>query len=97
MSADEIKTDDHERPKDMPPLDFSTFVLSLSTSVLMHLGVIENPVTKQKEKDMAVAKQTIDLIELLKEKTKGNLTGEEASLIQDVLHELHVWYVKEAK
>ncbi len=79
----------------LPELDFSTFILSLSSSALMTLGVIENPVTKQKEKDPAVAKQTIDLIALLKEKTAGNLTEAEAKLIDDALAELQVWYVKE--
>ena len=79
---------------ELPPLDFSAFILSLSTSVLMNLGLVENPVTKQKEKEPEVARQTIDLIELLKEKTKGNLTQEESKLIEDVLHELRLWYVK---
>lgn len=82
------------RANDLPPLDFSTFILSLSTSVVMNLGLVENPVTKQTEKEPAVAKQTIDLIELLKDKTKGNLTDEETKLLDDVLHELKVWYCK---
>lgn len=80
--------------KELPPLDFSTLILSLSTSVLMNLGVVENPVTKTKEKEPAVARQTIDLIELLKEKTKGNLTDQESKLLDDVLAELRLWYVK---
>ncbi|MBE9529136.1 MAG: DUF1844 domain-containing protein [Proteobacteria bacterium] len=79
----------------LPELDFSSFILSLSSSALMTLGVIENPVTKQKEKDPVVAKQTIDLIALLKEKTAGNLTDSEAKLLDDALAELKVWYVKE--
>lgn len=80
--------------KDMPPLDFSTFVLSLSTSVLMNLGLVENPVTNKTEKELPMARQTIDLLALLQEKTKGNLTKEEAKLLEDVLHELRVWYCK---
>lgn len=83
--------------RELPPLDFSTFILSLSTSVLMNLGVVENPVTRQKEKEPAVAKQTIDLISLIKEKTKGNLTAEEEKLMDDVLHELRLWYCKAAE
>lgn len=79
---------------DLPPLDFSTFILSLSSSVLMNLGVVENPMTKKTEKEPAVAKQTIDLIVLLKEKTKGNLTESEAKLLDDLLRELQLWYVK---
>ncbi|MBI5344804.1 MAG: DUF1844 domain-containing protein [Deltaproteobacteria bacterium] len=80
----------------LPPLDFPSFILSLSTAVLMNLGVVENPITKQKEKEPAVAKQTIELISLLKEKTKGNLTEEEAKLLDDVLYELRLWYVRTA-
>ncbi|MBI5235322.1 MAG: DUF1844 domain-containing protein [Deltaproteobacteria bacterium] len=60
----------------------------------MCLGVVENPVTKKIEKDVLAAKQTIDLIALLKEKTKGNLTDGEGKLLDDVLHELRVLYCK---
>lgn len=81
-------------PGELPPLDFSMFILSLSSSVLMNLGVVENPVTKTTEKEPAVAKQTIDLITLLKEKTRGNLTETEDKLIEDVLYELRLWYCK---
>jgi hypothetical protein len=80
--------------KELPPLDFSTFILSLSTSVLMNLGLVENPVTGKTEKEPAVARQTIELITLLKEKTKGNLSDEEGKLMDNVLHELRLWYVK---
>ncbi len=79
----------------LPELDFTSFILSLSSSALMTLGVIENPVTGQKEKDTAVARQTIDLIALLKEKTAGNLSDAEGKLIDDALAELQVWYTKE--
>lgn len=81
-------------PGELPPLDFSTFILSLSSSVLMNLGVVENPVTKKTEKEPAAAKQTIDLIALLKEKTEGNLDEGEEKLMSDVLHDLRLWYVK---
>lgn len=84
----------NQEGKDLPPLDFSTFILSLSTSVLMNLGLVENPVTGKTEKEPAVARQTIDLITLLKEKTKGNLTEDEGKLVDNVLHELRLWYVK---
>ena len=80
--------------KDLPPLDFSTFILSLSSSVLMNLGLVENPVTGKTEKEPAVARQTIDLLTLLKEKTTGNLSEEEGKLLDNVLHELRLWYVK---
>ncbi len=80
----------------LPTLDFTTLILSLSSSALMNLGVIENPVTKTKDKEPAVAKQTIDLIALLQEKTAGNLAGDESRLIEDVLAELRLWYCKVA-
>ena len=80
--------------RDLPPLDFSTFILSLSSSVLMNLGLVENPVTGKTEKEPAVARQTIDLLTLLKEKTTGNLSEEEGKLLDNVLHELRLWYVK---
>lgn len=80
--------------KDLPTMDFATLILSLSSSVLMNLGVVENPVTNTKEKEPEVARQTIDLIELLKVKTRGNLTDQESKLVDDVLAELRLWYVK---
>ncbi len=86
---------DKSEPGLLPELDFSTFILSLSSSVLMNLGVIDNPVTNKKVKEPAVARQTIDLIALLKEKTAGNLNDTEQRLMEDVLKELQAWYVKE--
>ncbi len=80
--------------KDLLPLDFPTFILSLSTSALINLGVLENPVTKKMEKEPRIAKQTIDLIDLLRQKTKNNLTEEEARLMDNVLHELRLLYCK---
>lgn len=96
-SKDETATPAPPAPgavKPLPPLDFSTFVLSLSSSVLMNLGVVENPVTKKTEHEPLVAQQTIALLGLLKEKTQGNLTEQEGKLLDDVLHELHIWYCK---
>lgn len=96
LNAGETERAGREKAAELPPLDFTTFVLSLSSSVLMNLGVVENPVTKKTEKEPAVAKQTIDLLDLLREKTKGNLTESESKLLDDVLHELRLWYVKSA-
>ncbi len=77
-------------------LGFSTFVLSLSTSVLVHLGELPDPVTNKKEANLPLAQQTISVIELLKEKTKGNLTDEEQKLMETVLYDLRLKYVKAA-
>lgn len=78
-------------------IDFPSFILSLGTQAMMHLGEIPNPITQEKEKDLSLAKQTIDLIEMLKEKTKGNLTPNEEQIIENLLYELRIKYVKERK
>jgi hypothetical protein len=77
-------------------LGFSTFILSLSTSALVHLGELPDPVTNEKGANLQLAQQTISVIELLKEKTKGNLTAEEGKLIETVLYDLRLKYVKTA-
>ena len=71
-----------------PGIDFNTFVLSLSTSALMHLGKL--PGSEDQTVNLAHAKQSIDCIALLEEKTKGNLTGEEERLISEVLYDLRL-------
>ncbi len=78
-----------------PPIDFNTFVLSLSTSALMHLGKL--PGSEDDTVNLAHAKQSIDCIALLEEKTKGNLTGEEERLIGEVLYDLRLRFVAAKK
>ena len=73
---------------------FSTFVLSLSTSALVHLGELPDPITNTKEINLQLAKQTISIIEMLKEKTKGNLTKEEESLLDNVLYDVRLKFIK---
>ncbi len=81
----------------LPHVDFATFVLSLSHSALMHLGEAPHPETGKVEKDIALARQTIDLIGMLEEKTKGNLTGDEERLIGQILYDLRMRFVELAK
>jgi hypothetical protein len=78
-----------------PEVNFVNFVLSLSTSAMFHFGDLPDPLTKQAEKNITAAKQTIDILGMLKEKTKGNLDSQEQSLIDGVLYELRMRYVKE--
>lgn len=78
----------------LPKLDFSTFVISLSSSALVHLGEVENPETKTKEVNLDLAKHTIDLLGLLEEKTKGNLTVQEERLLKDILFDLRMKYIQ---
>ncbi len=80
----------------LPEIDFASFLLSISTSALIQLGEIPDPATKQPVKQLPLAKQTIDLIGMLKEKTKGNLTPEEEKLIDHLLYDLRMRYVKSA-
>jgi hypothetical protein len=78
----------------LPEIGFTHFIFSLSTSAFIQLGEIEDPFTKNLVKNLPLAKQTIDLIGMLKEKTKGNLTSEEEKVIEYVLYDLRMKYVK---
>ena len=77
-----------------PPIDFNTFILSLSTSALMSMGEVNDEKLGSVEVNMALAKQTLDLIALLEEKTKGNLSGEEERLLCQVQRDLQSRYEK---
>jgi hypothetical protein len=80
----------------LPEIDFTNFILSLSTSALVQLGEIKDPFTQKSAKNLPLAKQTIDLVGMLKEKTKGNLSPEEEKVIEYVLYDLRMRYVKAA-
>ena len=78
-----------------PQVDFSTFCLSLGTSALYHLGVVPDPETgRPAPPNLPVARQTIDSLEMLREKTQGNLDEEETKLLEGLLYELHLRYVE---
>jgi len=79
-----------------PAIDFNTFILSLSTSALMNLGKLPGA-EDDSTVNLAHAKQSIDCIALLEEKTRGNLTGEEERLISEVLYELRLRFVAATK
>jgi hypothetical protein len=85
------------QPHPLPEIDFSSFIFSLSTSALFHLGEIPDPVTQKSEKDLPLAKQTIDILGVLREKTRGNLTPEEEKLMENILTDLRWRYIREAK
>ncbi len=81
----------------LPQIDFATFVLSLSHSALMHLGEAPHPETNKVEQNLPLAKQDIDILGMLDEKTKGNLTGDEERLLAQVLFDLRMRYVERSK
>ena len=74
-------------------ISFDQFLLSLSTAALMHLGELEHPETNKKEIDLVQAKQTIDILGMLRDKTRGNLTDGEQKLLDTMLAELRMRYV----
>jgi hypothetical protein len=85
-----------ERKTPLPPITFSAFIFSLNSSALYHLGEYPDPETGERVKDLELAKQTIDLLGLLQEKTAGNLAEDESRLLEALLYDLRMRYVKES-
>lgn len=83
--------------EDLPPVDFSWFVVSLATQAMVLLGEIPDPLTHQPSVNIRGAKQTIDILGILEEKTKGNLSEEESRLLEDLLANLRITFVKKVK
>jgi len=79
----------------LPKINFATFIFSLNSSVLVQLGLIEDPVSGKKTKNLLLAKQTIDILGMLEEKTRGNLTKDEETMLKNILYDLRMIYVKE--
>ena len=88
-------------PKERSPLpqaDFAAIVLSFASSALFHLGLVPDPETGQPgQKSLSLAQHSIDLLELLQQKTRGNLTAEEGQLLTNLLTELRVRYVESSR
>ena len=94
-----------ESPTEVPPrgtegaapgVDFQTFCLSLATSALYHMGVTLHPESQQEipEVNLPLARQSIDSLEMLEEKTRGNLDPDEAKLLESLLYELRMRFVE---
>jgi hypothetical protein len=79
----------------LPEISFASFIMSLGTSVFFHLGDLPHPETGVAEKNLPMAKQTIDLLGILREKTRHNLTPEEENIFDHLLYDLRMRYVKE--
>ena len=78
----------------IPEVSFTSLVSFLATIALQHLGVIKNPLSKEVEKDLDLAKYSIDTLDMLKERTKGNLTKDEESFLINTLADLKLSFVK---
>ena len=86
------KEDAHRVP--LPEVNFNSLIFSLSSSALLNFGEIADPQTGEKKKDLVLAKHSIDVIAMLQEKTKGNLTDEEQKFLDSILTDLRWRYVK---
>jgi hypothetical protein len=79
----------------LPKIDFSTFVLSLGTTALYQMGLVPAPESGEvPEADLLVAQQTVDTLEMLRDKTRGNLDEEERKLIDSLVYELQMRFVE---
>ncbi len=91
-------TDDLKASQEAPPgtdaqIDFPSYILSYYTQGLVLLGEVPNPYTNKKEEDIEAARHTVDILSMLQEKTKGNLSKEEAQLLEGVLYELRMKFM----
>jgi hypothetical protein len=79
----------------VPEINFASFLFSLSTTAMYHFGDFPDPVTKESSRNLPAAKQTIDILSILKTKTEGNLSEDEKQLLDGILYELQMRFVKE--
>jgi len=92
------ETEGDSGAESLPKIDFSTFAISLGTSALYHMGVVgETEGGEQPPKNLVLARQTIDTLEMLAEKTRGNLGEQEAKLLESLLYELRMRFVEAGK
>lgn len=80
-----------------PRIDFPSYILSYYTQGLVLLGEVPNPYTNKKEEDLEAARHTVDILGMLQEKTKGNLSSEENQLLESVLYEVRMKYMAKIK
>ena len=93
--AEEASAETQDAEAELPEINFPTFIISLNASALVNLGAIEDPASGTKVKNLSIAKQTIDILSMLEEKTRGNLTEEEEKILKNILYDLRIIYVKE--
>ena len=80
----------------LPEVTLATFVFSLSSSALLHLGEIPDPETNTVQVHLPLAKQIIDTLGMLQEKTRGNLDPDEDNLLKSILYDLRLRYVQKS-
>jgi hypothetical protein len=101
MPDETPKTDESTQssgePRDLPRADFSAHVYTIAMQALIFLGKQPHPETGKYERNLEIARFQIDTLEVLREKTKGNLTGDEDKLLDTLLHSCHMAFVDESK
>ena len=104
MSKKEKEKKDKEKEKTpeeqerlIPPLDFSSLVLPFYTQALMKLGLMKDPHSNKEDEDLELTKRLIDLLDLLKDRTKGNLDPEEEKFLETCLQQLKMIYMEKAE
>ncbi len=80
----------------LPEVNMITFIMSLSSSAMVNLGEVPDPLTGETKVDLELARHTIDVLGMLEEKTKGNLTPEEEEFLKNVLFELRMKYIQKS-
>jgi hypothetical protein len=96
-TLEEQKNSSNEKEAEPFQVDFPTFIMSLSSSAYYHLGDMPDPATGKKELNLPAVQQTIDMLNMLKAKTKGNLKEDESKLLEQLIYELQVKYVAKSK
>ncbi len=86
-----------EAGAEMGEISFGAFLMSLSTEALVHLGEVADPSSGQEQRDLAMAQQLIDILGMLREKTRGNLDHDEQALLDAILFDLRMKYVEIAR
>lgn len=101
MTEDDTKSKEEPGDRDgekdfLPPLEFSSIAILLYFPALVQLGLVEDPATGGRQENLSLAKRNIDLLDLLKDRTKGNLEPEEQEFLDGVLDQLKLAYLKKA-
>ena len=82
---------------EQPQISFAAFVMSLATTAAVHFGDLPDPITEQAHVNLEGARQMIDILAMLQEKTRGNLTDDETTLVDELLYDLRMRFVAASK
>ncbi len=94
---DTVKQPAQETKQQIPEASFNLFISRLATQTLINLGEMASPFNKKKELDLDQAKFTLDTLQIIKDKTEGNLTDDETKYLDTLLYDLRMRYVERAK